>query len=144
MGTGEIKTNLKTPFSHPSILPRINFSPDFLKHSGTGGWEMGAVVSLPHAVFVAPSSPGSNVESLPQEAVLNEVLQCGPSHGLQSFTNTPSIVTPSGTGCSSLGPPWDHKSYQQTCSCLCSSLQGSQVLSGARLTQWGFVSSARS
>jgi len=38
----------------------------------------------------------------------------------------------SGTGCSSMGPPWGHKSCQQTCSSMGSSLSmGPQVLAGA-------------
>jgi len=40
------------------------------------------------------------------------------SHGLQFFTNCPSVqgCSLSRTGCSSVGPAWDHKSCQQTSS----------------------------
>jgi len=37
----------------------------------------------------------------------------------------PTGCSPSGTGCSSVGPPWGHKPCQQTCSSASSSLQGS-------------------
>ena len=39
--------------------------------------------------------------------------------------------SPSGTGCSSVGPPQGHKPCQQTCSSMVSSLHGPQVLAGA-------------
>jgi len=61
-----------------------------------------------------------------------------PSHGLQFFTNCPSVgpslgCSPSGTGCSSVGPPWGLP-CQQTCSSLgffLSLSTGPQVLAGA-------------
>jgi len=37
----------------------------------------------------------------------------------------PTGCSPSGTGCSSVGPPWGHKHCQQTCSGVGSSLHGS-------------------
>jgi len=37
----------------------------------------------------------------------------------------PTGCSPSGTGCSSVGPPWGHKSCQQTCSSVGSYLHGS-------------------
>jgi len=48
-------------------------------------------------------------------------------HGLQLFTNCPRVglstgCSPSGTGCSSVGPPRGHKPCQQTCSGMSSSL----------------------
>jgi len=54
----------------------------------------------------------------------------GPSHGVQFFTNCPSVgpfhvCSPSGTGCSSVGLPRGHKPCQHTCSGMGSSLHGS-------------------
>ena len=45
--------------------------------------------------------------------------------------------SPSRTGCSSVGPPWGHKSCQQTCSSVDSSLHGSTG-QGRSLRQHGF------
>jgi len=50
-----------------------------------------------------------------------------PSHGLQLFTNYPSMgpshrCSPSGTGCSIVGSPWGHRPCQQTCSGVGSSI----------------------
>jgi len=49
-----------------------------------------------------------------------------PSHGLQFFMWVlPPGYSPSGTDCSSVSPPWGHKSCQQTCSSVGSSLHRS-------------------
>jgi len=66
------------------------------------------------------------------------LLQCGvPSTGDSSSQTAPAWVlptgcSPSGTGCSSVGPPRGHKPCQQTCSGAGSSLStGPQALPGA-------------
>jgi len=91
---------------------------------------MGVMVSSSHVVSAAPCPSGgrlltlfpcSSVRSLSQETVLHRLLQCEsfpqaaalhkpPQHG--SF---PWRCSPSGRGCSSMGPPWGHKPCQQTC-----------------------------
>jgi len=55
-------------------------------------------------------------ESFPWGAVLQEQLQCG---------FFPTGCSPSRTECSSVGPPWGHKFFQQTCSAVGSSVHGS-------------------
>jgi len=82
------KINLKTPSPHPSLLPRLNFTPDFLSllpPSGAGGRRMGVTVNSSHVVSATPSSSGgglltlcpcSSVRSLPRETVLHQLLQC--------------------------------------------------------------------
>jgi len=53
------------------------------------------------------------------------VLRMGCSSSQTAPAWVPSIgCRPSGTDCSSLGPPWGHKSCQQTCSSLGFSLHG--------------------
>jgi len=101
---------------------------------------MGVTVSPSHVVSAALSSskgglltlcPCSTVRSLLREAVLHKLLQC------ESFPLAPALrevpqhrsfptgCSPSGTGCSSVGPQQDHKPCQQTCSGVGSSLHGS-------------------
>jgi len=48
-----------------------------------------------------------------------------PSHELPHSGILPTGCSPSGTGCSSMGPPWGHKPCQQTCSSVGSSLHRS-------------------
>ncbi|XP_048158286.1 uncharacterized protein LOC125325369 isoform X1 [Corvus hawaiiensis] len=77
------------------------------------------------------SLPFSCMVFLPQETVLHELLQCGSFPWAAAFQEllqhrSPSMgYSPSGTGCSSVGPPQGHKSCQKTCSSMASSLQGS-------------------
>jgi len=105
------------------------------------------MVSSSHIVSDAPSSsgrrllilfPGSNVRSLFRETVLHKLLQCesfpqGHSSSLTAPAWVPSTwCSSSGTGCSSVGPPWGHKPCQQTCSGVGFSLStGPQVLAGS-------------
>jgi len=101
---------------------------------------MGVVVSSSHAVSAAPSSSGgglltlcpcSSVRSLSQETVLHKLLQresfprAAALHKLPQRRSLPTGCSPSGTGCSSVGPPWGHKPCQQSCSGVGSSLHGS-------------------
>lgn len=44
--------------------------------------------------------------------------------------------SPSGTDCSIVGPPWDHKSCQQTCSIMSSSLHSSTGCAKSLLYHW--------
>jgi len=67
-------------------------------------------------------------EPFPWAAALHELPQCG------SF---PWGAVLAGTGYSSVGPPWGHKSCQQTCSGTGSSLHGSTG-PGRSLLQRGF------
>ena len=91
--------NLRTPSSHPSLLPRLILTPNFLYlllPSGAGGQGMGFAISSSHNVSVAPSfshsSPApmwgpshrrqsamnfSNVAPSHRLAVLHKLLQCG-------------------------------------------------------------------
>jgi len=100
---------------------------------------MGAVVSSSHVVSAAPSSSGaeiltlcpcSSVRSLSWETVLHKLLQCesfpwaAPLHKLPQHGSLPTGCSPSGTGCSSMGPPRGHKPCQQTCSGVGSSPHG--------------------
>jgi len=74
--------------------------------------------------------PCSSMGSHPWETVLHEVLQRGSFpqvavlHKLPQRGSIPTGCSPSGTGCSSLGPPWGHKFCQQTCSSMGSSVHG--------------------
>jgi len=93
------------PSPHPSLLPRLSFTLDFLSllpPSGAGGQGMGAVVSSSHVVSAAPSSSGGRL------LTLFPCSSMGPSHRRQSFTNF-SNVSPSHrlqlfTNCPSVGP----------------------------------------
>lgn len=87
---------------------------------------MGIVVSSSRAVSAAPSSseggllmvlPCSSVGSLLQEIILHGLLL---PLGCSSALIAPAWVSsmecsPSGKGCSNLGVPQGHKSWQQTC-----------------------------
>jgi len=98
------------------------------------------VVSSSHVVFAAPSSSGggllklcpcSSVRFLSRETALHKLLRCesfpraAALQGLPQSWSLPMGCSPSGTGCSSVGPPQGHKSYQQTCSSMGSALHGS-------------------
>jgi len=88
---------------------------------------MGAVVSSSHIVTATPSSSEEDSSHCAPAPAW------GPSCGRQFSTNF-SNVSPSHSmqlfrDCSSVGPPWGHKSCQQTCSSTGSSLPtGPQVL----------------
>jgi len=101
---------------------------------------MGVVVSSSHIVSAAPSSSGgglltlfpcSSVGSLPWETVLHELLQhrsfqwAAVLHELLQRGSLLTGCSPSGTGCSSMGPQRGHKPCQPTCSSVGSSLHGS-------------------
>jgi len=101
---------------------------------------MGAAISSAHAGSAAPSSSGgglltlchcSSVGSLSQETVLHKLLQResfprgAALHTLPQRGSLPTGCSPSGTGCSSVGPPRGHKPCQQTCSGVGSSLHSS-------------------
>ena len=100
---------------------------------------MGVVVSSSHGVSAAPSSSGgglltlcpcSSVGSLPRQAVLHQLLpqesfpRAAVLHQLLQRGVPPTGCRPSGRDCSSVGPPRGHKSCQQTCSGVGSSLHG--------------------
>jgi len=100
---------------------------------------MGAVVSSSPVVSAAPSSSGrglltlfpcSSVRSLSWETVLHKLLQgesfpqAAALHELPQYGSLPTGYSPSGTGCYSVVPPWGHKSCQQTCYSVGSSLHG--------------------
>jgi len=89
------------------------------------------MVSSSHTVSAAPCPSGgglltlcpcSSVGSLPWRQNSMKCSKVSPSHGLQLFTNCPSVgpshgCGPSGTACSSMGPPRDHSFLQaSTCS----------------------------
>lgn len=110
--------------------------------SSAGGWGMGGVVvSSSHIFSAAPSSssfPCSIVgslhkllqcESFPWTAVLHKLFQ----HG--SF---PMGHSPSATDCSSVDPPWGHRSCHQTCSAWALVSMGAHVLPGACSSSMGF------
>jgi len=105
---------------------------------GNGG--CGQFITCCLCLAAAPSSsrgglltpfPCSGMGSLPQETVLHELLQCeffpwaAILHNLLQCGSFPCGAVPSGTGCSSVGPPLRHKPCQQTCSGVGSSLHGS-------------------
>jgi len=80
---------------------------------------MVVAVSSSHVVSATPSSSCSSLAAV-----------WDPSHGRQLCTNCSSVspshrCSPSGTGCSSVGHPQSHKSCQQTCSGVGSSLNSS-------------------
>jgi len=110
---------------------------------------MGAEVSSSHVVSADPSSSGgglltlcpcSSVRSLSRATVLHKLLQCvsfpwaAALHKLPQHGSLPMECSPSGTGCSGVGPPRGHKLCQQTCSSVGSSLHGSTG-PGRSLTQ---------
>jgi len=131
---------------------------------------MGVAGSSAHVVSATASSSGgglltfcpcSSVRSLPQETVLHKLLQCESFLKAAALHELPQWVpstgcSPSGTGCSSVGPPQGHKPCQQTCSGMGSSLHesagpgrsllqrglptGSQLPSGIHLLRRGVPS----
>ena len=92
-------TNLKTSFPHPSLLPRLSFTPIFSTSSlwvTQGGQGMGTAVSSSHVVccfFLLALLCCSSMGSLPGRQSSMDFSTISPSHGLQSFTK-----------CSSTGP----------------------------------------
>ena len=121
--------SLKTPSSHPSLLPRLNFTHNFLyllPTSGAGGRGVGVVVSSSHFVSAAPSSSGgglltlspcSSVGSLPRQTVLHVLLQresfpqAAVLHELlQRGSPTGSQVLPANLLQRGLLSPWGHRS----------------------------------
>jgi len=108
---------------------------------------MGVTVSSSHIVSAAPSSSGAGLltlcscSSTTWDTVLHEL-----------FTSSSQIApawvastgcSPSGTGCSSVGPPRGHKPCQQTCSSVGSSLHGSTG-PGRSLLQHGLPTGSQS
>jgi len=101
---------------------------------------MGVTVSSSHVVSAAPCPSGRRLltlfpcssvrvplmgDSSPQTSPTG-VLPMGCSSSQTAPAWFPSTgCSPSGSGCSSVGPPRGHKSCQQTCSCVGSSLHGS-------------------
>jgi len=95
---------------------------------------MGVAVRSSHLVFSAPSSSLSSPvpawgPSHRRQSSTN-FSNIDPSHGPQLFMNCSNMVpstgcSPSGADCSSVGPLCSHKSCQQTCSSVGSSLHGS-------------------
>jgi len=105
------KTNLKSPSPHPSLLPQLNFSPDFLPPPPAWRRGMGVAISSSHVVSAAPSSSGGGLlilcpcssmgsllwdtalhgllqhGSFPCSAVLHKLPQHGSFPGAQSFRN---------------------------------------------------------
>uniref|UniRef100_A0A8C0F7B9 Uncharacterized protein n=1 Tax=Bubo bubo TaxID=30461 RepID=A0A8C0F7B9_BUBBB len=107
---------LKTSSLHPSILNRLSFAPNF---SALGNGSCGQFIT--HCFCRSFLLRGRTRHTLP-------LLQCGvPPTGdtppSTSWVPSPGC-SPSGTGCSSVGPPRGHKSCQQTCSSVGSSLHG--------------------
>jgi len=100
---------------------------------------MGVMVSSSHVSAALSSSGGglltlcpcSSVRFLSQETVLHKLLQresfprAAVLHELPQCGSVPTGCSPSGAGCSSVGPPRGHKPCQQTCSGVGSSLHGS-------------------
>jgi len=101
---------------------------------------MGIVVSSSLVLSAAPSSSGgglltffpcSSMRSLSHETVVHELLQhqsfpqAAALHRLPQRGSLPMGCSPSGTGCSSVGPPRGHKPSQQNFSGIGSSLHGS-------------------
>lgn len=106
--------------SQPHLLPWLNFPHNFLyflfpsnaEEQGMGLWS--DTLSL---LFLPPLLHGS----LPQEAVLQELLQSASFssgaavlHELLQLGSLPVWCSRSGTDCSSMDPPQGHKSCQQT------------------------------
>ncbi|XP_050830260.1 uncharacterized protein LOC127059599 isoform X1 [Serinus canaria] len=84
-----MKQNLKTPSSHPCLIPRLDFTSEFpLLPSSAGGWRLW---SVHHVVPAAPSSSFSSLASMG----FFHVSSC---HRVQSFRK----------GCSRVGPPRGH------------------------------------
>jgi len=138
----KIKPNLKTPSPHLSLLPRLSFTPVSVpppceRHRGMGNWDCSQFIT--HCLCRSLSLRGRTLHTLlllqcevplagdssPQTSP-TWVLPTGCSSSQTAPVWVPSTgCSPSGTGCSSLGPPRGHKSCQQTCSGVGSSLHGS-------------------
>jgi len=97
---------------------------------------MGVMVSSSHVVSAAPCPSGDNSShSAPAparawETVFHKLSNASPSHGLQLFTNCPSMgpsprVQSFRNRLLQHGSPWGHQPCQQTCSGVGSSLPGS-------------------
>ena len=152
----------------PPLLSGLNFTPEFSTSSppraaqGDGEWGLWPVHHTLSLLLLPPHS----LPLLQHEAPLTgdscaQISKVSPSHGLQFFTNCPSVgpftmrCSPSGADCSSVGPPWGHKPCQQTCSSMGSSFHaatgpgrsllqrglstGSQPASGILLLQRGLL-----
>jgi len=135
------KINLKTPSPHPSLLG-LNFTSIFLplppeRHRGTGNGGCGQFITrcLGHSFLLRRRTPHT-LPLLQREIPLrgDSSPQTSPKRvlptGCRSSQTAPAWVSslgcsPSGTGCSSIGPSWGHKPCQQTCSSMGSSLHGS-------------------
>jgi len=119
------KNKTKGIFSPPLPPPQAQLhSPCSLPsaHSGAGGQGVGVVVSSSHLVSASPSSSHSSLAPAwgpsHRRQTTTNISNMGPSHRLQLFTNCPVWMlptgcSPSGTGCSSVGPLWGHKSCQE-------------------------------
>jgi len=131
--------NLKTlsPYPPPffpgsTSLPFLYFlPPPAEQRRGTG---MEVAVSSSHLVSAAPSSsrgelitlfPCSTVKSLSWETILHKLLQHESFPWAAALHELLQGFSPSGTGCSSVGPPRGHKPRQKTCAGMGSSFHGS-------------------
>ena len=95
-----------------------------------GLWSAHHMLFLPLLRKGSPSpSPGWGPSHGRQFSM--NVSSVSPSHGHQSSPDCSNVghssmrCSPSRTGCSSVGPPWGHKSFQETCSSMGSSLHRS-------------------
>ena len=86
---------------------------------------MGAAVSSSHIVSTAPCPSGGGLLILFPCSSLKVPLTGDSSPLAAPMWVLPTGCSPSGTGCSSMGPPQGHKPCQQTCSGMGSSLHGS-------------------
>lgn len=132
---------IKTTTKNTSFFLELNFTPNvFISFSkqqcrgkGNGGWGQSIVHCLSCSfllkLFPAPAWDSTNVRQI--------FLHCpkvGPLHRLQFFKNCSNRGhSPSGRGCSSVGPLPGHKPCQQTWPAWAPFCPGPQVLPGASL-----------
>ncbi|KAK4825359.1 hypothetical protein QYF61_026878 [Mycteria americana] len=94
--------------------------------SGTGGRGMEVAGRTPHTLPLLQRGVPAMGDSPPRTSP-TWVLPTGCSSSPTAPAWVPFMgCSPSGTDCSSVGPPWGHKSCQQTCSSMGSSLHGSR------------------
>ena len=125
----EIKLNLQTPSPYPSLHPRLSFTtislpPPPERHRGMGTGGCGQFIPrclcrpflLGRGLLTLFSF--SSMKSLSWETALHKLFQsesfpqAAALHKLPQHGSFPRSCSPSGTGCSSVGPPQGHKPCQ--------------------------------